>query len=53
MASQKHAYRHTHTSEYVRALEEANKRWKVLVNSGVKPSEAHKRAGISKLLADK
>ena len=49
----KYRHRQTTTAAYISELAYADKVWKLLVNSGVKPSEAHKRAGISKLLAGK
>ena len=43
--------RRTETRKYLNLLKEADDSWKQLVKFGMKPSEAHKRAGISYVLA--
>jgi len=43
--------RRTETRKYLNLLEEADKSWKQLVKFGMKPSDAHKKAGISYALS--
>jgi hypothetical protein len=48
----KSATRRKETNTYLNKLQEADKEWKKLVSSGAKPSDAHKKAGISYILAN-